>query len=40
MLHIDIDDEDYTLEDSDEEILFFLETKYFLLITDDTTQKH
>ena len=40
MLHIDTDDKNYTLEDSDEEILFFSETKYFLLITDNTTQKH
>ena len=37
--HINTDSEDYTLRDSDEEILFFSETKYFLFITDDATWK-
>src|SRR5204863_231840 len=30
----------FKITDSDKEILFFSETKYFLLITDDTTRKH
>jgi len=37
MLHINTDDRDYILEESDEEILSFSDTKYFLLITDDAT---
>ena len=34
------DSENYILKDSDEEILFFSKTKYFLLITNDATWKY
>ena len=40
MLHINIDSRNYIRENSNEEILFFLKTKYFFLITDNATHKH